>query len=248
MTTASSRVTVVIGPKTRLAAEVLARLDGTGEAVVLVARDPADVAVLEPAVRPGVTVVDASADDVGAAVTLAPREPEGATVRLVVAALGPVHPGPPDHEADAAAVRRDLGVVEQVLGCELPVHVVLVSTVIALAPGADRRYYGGWKALVEQQLGHLVAQHPGCALSVLHPGRLVAAADRGPAQRVHTTYERLAALVLRADPARPRGRVVGADARIWLLVRSISLATRSLAGSWASSRPPHGDPRGGGAR
>jgi len=226
-------VTVILGPKTRLGRAVADRLRSGGETVLLVARDAADADALG-----GVgEVVDA--EDVAERVAAT----GAGSVRLVVAALGPVQaPGlVPDLAGESPRVLRDLAVVEQVLGSGLPVHVVLVSSVIALAPGEDRRYYGGWKNLLEEQLDQRVADHPGCGLSVLYPGRLVES-HRKSTQRVHTTYARLAEAVLALDPARPRSRVVGIDSRIWLVVRSISLCTRSLASSWGRTRPSSGGP------
>jgi len=227
-------VTVILGPKTRLGRAVADRLRAGGETVLLVARDAADAEVLGG----GHEVVDVSTVDLSA------RLAGAGSVRLIVAALGPVHPGPADLAGESPRVLRDLAVVEQVLDSGLPVHVVLVSSVIALAPGEDRRYYGGWKNLLEEQVGGLVAARPGCGLSVLYPGRLVESGGK-PTQRVHTTYARVAETVLALDPERPRSQVVGIDSRIWLVVRSISLCTRSLASSWGRTPPSSGGPVGG---
>lgn len=224
--------TVVIGPKTRLGAAVVERLRGTGERVVLIARDDADAhALIDPhvpgAMAEGVDVVGPDLLEQ----SLVPAS-ETAPIRLVLAALGPVHPGVPAFAEEAAGVTRDLRLVRQVLGTGRPVHVVLVSTVIALAPRDQRRHYGGWKNLVEAEVAALVAARPGSTLSVVYPGRLVEGGSARPTRWLHTSYDRLADVVLSVDPDRVRDRVVGADSRILLLVRSISLAVRSLTGSW----------------
>ncbi len=238
-------VTVIVGPKTRLGRELVARL--AGSPVLAVARDAADAEVVAalPGFRDatGVQVVDGAAGGLTAAVAALGSGP----VRLVVAALGPVHPETPRTAYDAAGVARDLRFVEQVLAAGRPVQVVLVSTVIALAPGQDRRYYGGWKSLVEQQLQQLVDDRVAAGgeaeLSVLYPGRLLDAAERRGRLRLHTSYARLASAVLAVSPGRPVARPVGADSRIWLWVSSISLALRSLTPSTRRSVPP--PPRSG---
>lgn len=217
--------TVLFGPKTRVGRAVVERLRGTGEDVVLVARGAADASALASATGDGVRVVDGGRDDLGAAVGGTDR------LRIVVAALGPVHPETPDVAADAAGVVRDLALIEQVLDTGARTQVVLVSTILALAPKQERRYYGGWKSLVEQQLDHLVGlRGDRCTMSVLHPGRLSSRQHRTKA-----SFDRVAEVALSLDPDRSVSKLVGRDTRIWLLLRSISLAGRSLLGSWGRS-------------
>lgn len=217
-----STLTVVIGPKTRFGRTLVERLRDR-EPVLLVARDATDAAELHEGVSGSVQVADGSLGELGSTV----KGSGASRVRLVIAALGPVHPEQPAYDVDAPAVRRDLGLVSEVLDAGLPVQVVLVSTILALAPGEDRRYYGGWKGVVEQQVRQLVGERPAASLSVLYPGRLV---DPGARvwQRVHASYARLAAVTLSLPVDRGVARLVGLDTRIWLLLRSVSFATRSL--------------------
>ena len=158
----------------------------------------------------------------------------GAPVEVVVCALGPVHPTEAQSELDHQVFRRDLEIVSDVLDRAegRPVSVVLVSTVIALAPGDDRRYYGGWKNLVEGELRDLVARHPGAGLAVLYPGRLVA--DRS---FLHATYGRLADRVDALLAGRSVPAVVGLDARAWLAVATLRTALRALLPGRTASRP-----------
>lgn len=224
-TSTVDRVRVVLGPKTRLGRALLRRAQSTGTATAAVGRQAGDL--------DGEDLGTATQLDAGATGPLLdgvrPR-----SLQVLVCALGPVHPGTPRTEADSAGVLRDLATVRRLL--ETPgvrdVHVVLVSTVIALAPGADRRHYGGWKGVVEQELGVLVDRHPHARMSVLYPGRLLDRADRTrPWHRMHTTYDRLAALVERAADGPGSTRVVGLDARAWLLARGASVAASALSGS-----------------
>ncbi|RYJ06247.1 MAG: hypothetical protein EON52_07350 [Actinomycetales bacterium] len=157
-------------------------------------------------------------------------------VELVVCALGPVHPTEARSADDMAAFQRDLGVVAGVLdeAGDRPVSVVLVSSVIALAPGDDRRYYGGWKNLVEGELRDLVAAHGRHAgLAVLYPGRLV---ESGSV--LHATYGRLAARIDSLLAGRSASAVVGLDARAWLAVAALRTVLRSLLPGRSAVRPP----------
>ena len=163
-------------------------------------------------------------------------------VRIHVCALGPVHPETALPGADAVNVDRDLGVVARLLdeAAGRDVHVVLVSSVLALAPAADRAYYAGWKNVVEEELAAMVAEHSSARLSVLYPGRLMAAEERRrPWHRLHTTFERLAARMTQAGIGPGRSRLVGLDARAWVLARSFSLLATTFSGS-RSTRRRHG--------
>lgn len=219
--------TIVVGPRTRLGRELVDRAVARGETVVALARDTADAAALASS---------------GAEVLLATDRPEphGRPVRVLVCALGPVHPTDPGAEADpvaeSAAVARDLRAIDHVLASAPTASVVLVSTVIALAPGPDRRHYGGWKNVVEPAVREVADRHR-AEVSVLYPGRLVAATSvTRPWHRLYTRYTRLARLVESATAA-PRSRVVGLDARLWLLLRGLSLAMSSVSGSAGRPSP-----------
>jgi hypothetical protein len=217
---------VVFGPKTRLGQTLISRAAARGVDTYAVARDDRDVAALGDI---SATVVTAQGDQVSLLADAAP-----ASLRLFVCALGPVHPEAPQ-ASDADNVVSDLGLIQRVLdsapGAEA--HVVLVSTVIALAPGDDRRYYGGWKNLVEEELRELLAQRTAPAqLSVLYPGRLMSEDERRrPWHRMHTSYTRLADIAEQAGQRPATSRVVGLDARAWLLARGASLSLRSISGS-----------------
>ncbi|MCW2790497.1 MAG: hypothetical protein JWP56_2800 [Aeromicrobium sp.] len=218
----SDVVTIVVGPRTRLGRALVSAAVERGEPVVAVARHAEDAAALAGS---GAEIVLAS-DHV---------EPHGRRVRVLVCALGPVHPTDPgtpvDPAADTSAVERDLAIVDRLLAAAPTATVVLVSTVIALAPGPDRRYYGGWKNVVERAVRELAHRHR-AEVAVLYPGRLVADVSvTRPWHRLYTRYTRLARRVEEAAAAAPRSRVVGLDARLWLLVRGITIALGSVTGS-----------------
>jgi hypothetical protein len=220
---ATEVATVVLGPKTRLGAALLAASDP--DHTYAVARDDRDQVALASR---GATVIGAGATG--------PLLVDGrqTALRIHVCALGPIHPETAQSGAEAANVDRDLTVVSRLLddAAGRDVHVVLVSTVLALAPAADRAYYAGWKNVVEEELAALVAEHPSARLSVLYPGRLMTTAQRHrPWHRMHTTFERLAARMIQVGDGPGRARLVGLDARAWLLTRSLSLLGTTFSGS-----------------
>jgi len=229
---ATAVTTVVLGPKTRLGAALLAGA-GSDRATYAVARDDRD--------RVELATSDATVISAHTSGPLLGDTPPSA-LRIHVCALGPVHPETARPEDDASFVARDLDLVARLLdeaeGREA--HVVLVSSILALAPAADRAYYAGWKNVAEEELATLVAAHPGGRLSVFYPGRLMAAQDRSkPWHRMHTTFERLATLMNNASEGPGRSRTVGLDARLWLMARSASLMATTLSGS-RSTRRRHG--------
>ncbi len=219
--TARGATTIVIGPRTR-AGRAIAELAATrGDDVVLVARHGADAAALAGH-DATVLRVDHDVDLLGAG---------NGPVRIAVCALGPVHPDAVQTDVDAEAFLRDLGFIERVLGATSgrPVSVVLISSIIALAPGADRRYYGGWKCLVEQQLGQTVrGLAPEATFSVVYPGRIVEGAAGGRLPQLHTTYPRLAQTLDMLADGPSRARVSGIDARLWMVVNSLKILMHSV--------------------
>jgi hypothetical protein len=225
---ATAPTTVVLGPRTRLGTALLAGA-GTDQQVFAVARDDRDRAAL--ASGPATVI---GAHDGGPLL----GETRPGALRIHVCALGPVHPETA-HEDDAAFVARDLDLVARLLGEAegRAAHVVYVSSILALAPAADRAYYAGWKNVVEEELASIVAAHPGGRLSVLYPGRLMTSEERRrPWHRTHTTFDRLATLMNRVSEGPGTSRTVGLDARIWLLTRSASLVVTSLSGSRSTRR------------
>ena len=65
-------------------------------------------------------------------------------VVVCACAAGLIHPGTPRWSDDASAAGRDIALITRLLNtyAALPVHVVFVSSVLALASRRGRRYYG----------------------------------------------------------------------------------------------------------
>lgn len=211
-----TRTTVVLGPRTRVGQALVRRATERGDEVLVVARHDADAAALA---GDGVTVlrIDQDVDLLGGG---------DGPVRIAVCALGPVHPEEARATEDSAAFLRELGFAERVLVAisGRPASIVLVSTVLALAPGEDRRYYGGWKCLVEQQLSESAERlAPQAAFSVVYPGRIT---EGRPG--LHATYAGVAATVDALADGRSRSRIAGLDARVWMAVNGLKLLIGSV--------------------
>ena len=213
---------LVVGGKTRLGDALMSEIRRTGNPVLLLARSTADASTFAQRF-PDVTVLGDFQD-----LTNLPASPETC---VAICALGPVHPTRPSFESDAAALERDLATLARVICCcSGRVHVILVSTVLALAPGRDRCYYGGFKNLVESMLARMIASRPDARLSVLYAGRLVSSSRRSTIA-ASTRYSSLARKLLQVSAGeRAQNCLVGIDARLWLALRCLRLGASVLTG------------------
>jgi hypothetical protein len=178
-----------------------------------VARDDSETELVQRA-RPGSRLLRADRSD-----PLRPWDYHG--VRIYGCALGPIHPqDSPEIGADAKRAGNDLDLIRRIVdaSAHVPIHVLFVSSVLALAPRKQRRYYAGWKSVIESELISILADHPRATLSVLYPGRLVDRRTAGqPATLLHTTYDSLAERLATLRPGSRHRLVVGSDARIWIV-------------------------------
>jgi hypothetical protein len=207
-----TRLEVVFGPRTRLAGALFSQVGfGRGE-VALVARDDREADLVEQA-RPGSRLLRADRSE--------PPQPWGdRDLRIYCCALGPIHPeDSPEIGADAERTGRDLELIRRLAeaSANVPIHVIYVSSVLAVAPREERRYYAGWKALIESELISILAEHPASTLSVLYPGRLVDDTAGLPARLLHTTYDRLAGRLASQGPGSRQRLVVGTDSRLFIV-------------------------------
>lgn len=205
---------VVLGHRSRLGIALLERLGG---------HDPRQLAVAD---EPGLE--------------------DAVEVRIYVCALGPSHPVAAAAD-DEERYQRELDLVRRVVrsavAAQVPVRALHVSSVIALAPSGDRLHYGGWKQRVEGELrAVLAAEGATHELAVVHPGRLVHDHDRGrPRQRLHTRYRDLADVCADAVVDDGSRRVIGPDARLWLLARRRVRQAFSSPGRRRPSPQQHGE-------
>jgi hypothetical protein len=212
---------VILGPLTRLGRAWLDDPAARDYEVLLVTRHGADrerLAAIYPQHR-------VWGDDGAPALEIAGRS----RIAVIACALGLIHPEAPNWDRHAPAVKRDLDALTTIVDAcgAAQVHVVYISSVLALAPRGTA-WYGGWKNVVEDAVATTVAEHPGARLSVLFPGRLIPRRGAAlPESLLSTTFGALARQVggiVAGD--RPVRRIVGLDARAWLTLRSVAALVR----------------------
>ena len=206
---------LVMAPRTRLAASLLARTDPGRDLAIVVRHDGDEQWAAET--YPGIARVRTDA-----------ARPLAAAYDDVVVhacALGAMTPVPTSTLADdSAALVRDIDFIGRVVDHGSPsVHVVFVSTVLALSPRRERQYYAGWKCIAEYELVRRFRANPAVRVSVVYPGRITEERSlRAPKSMIYTPYDALAARLDRLGREGGEFRqVVGADARAWLAVRGI---------------------------
>jgi hypothetical protein len=149
-------------------------------------------------------------------------------------AAGVIHPGSPCLETDHRAVLRDVGILEAIVRSQAgeSVHVVFMSSVLALGRSPGRGYYAGWKATMEGAVAGIVANAPGTLLSILYPGRLLEERSIArPMSFLSTRYHRAAQVMIHAARSPfPRRAVLGLDARLWLVSRGLVAWRDALMG------------------
>jgi hypothetical protein len=159
---------------------------------------------------------------------------EDEAVAVLCCAFGPIHPGSAIAPDDLQRVDADLRALEAILRkySNVPLHLLLMSSVLALCPRQGREYYAGWKNVVEGLLRQAVGPRRSACLSVFYPGRLVETKTLGnPASLFYTSYRELAEeLVSGLRQNRSRSAVVGLDARLWLALACFGLSSSALTG------------------
>ena len=218
---------VVFGPQTRLAKALLSSSSWEREtSFLLVARNAGEHEAVTLA-QPRAAVHRAWEPD-------SPLPAEDEAVTIFCCAFGVIHPGTvvPAHDLERVeADCRALGAILRTYA-ERRVHLVFVSSALALCPRPGREYYAGWKNVaegLERQMAE--GSHVAC-LSVFYPGRLVEKKEPlKPVSWLHSSYTELAeALVSSARQNRSRIAVFGLDARLWLTMQAVRLAWSGLIG------------------
>ena len=227
---------VIVGALTRLASALLARPELRQGDKLLVARDGRDADRLSsryPATA-GFRIWQA-----GQRFPLAPK-----TVTVVCCAIGLAHPARPRFPEDHRSLELECEALRQiVLACrDSDLRMLLVSSVIAMAPPRRRAYYGGQRSVAEGISAALLRTHPRAGLSVIFAGRL-AESRSGPLSLWSTSYADLARIMaVDLERGRPVDRIVGLDARLWLLKRSAILALKAALRSTRSIDLDQRDP------
>jgi hypothetical protein len=152
-------------------------------------------------------------------------------IAVVVCAFGLVHPTSPDAELHLGAFAAECRFLSKLAdGHHGQIHIILVSTVIALLPTRERAYYAAFKNLAEAMAAAASRRCAGALFSVLYPGHLVdKRGGRGLSSRLATPYVSLALLLLKTiNSKRQIARVVGVDARLWVIARVFNLVADAL--------------------
>jgi hypothetical protein len=218
---------VILGPQTRLARSLLSSPSwGSETAFVLVARGIEEYEAVKLA-QPGATVYRAWEPE-------SPLPEADEAVAVLCCAFGVIHPESVAPSFDLGRAGADFRTLETILRrySDLPIHLVLISSVLALSPRRGREYYAGSKNVVEALLRHVAERSRTVRLSVFYPGRLVGTRSlRSPASFLHTSYQELAEnVVWNVRQTRPREVVRGLDSRLWLAARSVRLLWSALTG------------------
>jgi hypothetical protein len=149
-------------------------------------------------------------------------------------AAGVIHPGPASLTADHRAAARDLAILEAIVQAQSGdrIHVVFMSSVLALGRSPGRGYYAGWKAMMEGAMAKIVENAPGADLSIVYPGRLVERRSVArPMSFLSTPYHHAAEVMIHtARSAAARRAILGLDARLWLVARGLVAWKDALVG------------------
>lgn len=211
-------LSIILGPRTRLACALLSTDWARQHTQILVARDEADAEWLgtrypfASVLRAWESVPELLSGD--------------QEIVLFCCALGRPHPFDPNPASDMEVVERDLKVLNHIVhAClNMPLHIVLASSVLALSPPRRRVYYAGWKCVIDGALERVAQSHPMSKVSVVYPGRLVERKTLSrPITYLHTSYKDLAAKLINTTPrSKPQRMLVGLDACLWLAVQGVS--------------------------
>jgi len=202
---------VIIGPKTRLARTLIAQLlkqPDTYTRATIVARDELEKKSLAE-IFPQSLVI-----------RFGETWPVCETERVVMfcCALGPVNTKCRNESYRITTVlEREISGISQILSARQhnPLCLIFVSSILAWSSTPNRFLYSGAKRLGESALRDMALAHSGCSFSVVYPGRLVE--DRQWASLLSTRYSDLATLMLRIADHGPQARIIGWDARLFLL-------------------------------
>jgi len=223
----SDSLTVVLGPCTNLARALLELPWAKSQELLLVGLNGAEKEKLKKE-YPDATVfaLDEMAD-------YAP-EKKYKFVNICCCALGMIHPRAIDWDTDRREAQRDLAVMDKLLlsFSHASVHVIFVCSVLALSVNSKGRsgYYAGWKHILSKVLQAKVETLPESRFSVFYPGRLTKKRSiLNPVSLLYSSYhsvaKKLANIIIKGESRR---RIIGYDARIWLMLRGVATGMSAI--------------------
>lgn len=205
---------VIIGPKTRLARELMARMSQRSKEfaqATVVARNESEGLALRSQF-PKTAVIDCCQ----ALPSCAPGR-----LALFVCALGPVQARIEGESRQViSAIEREVTCMHQLLSRQPhdALSLIFVSSVLAWSSDVNRFLYSGAKRLGESALRDVASAHCASTFSAIYPGRLVAERRWSqPTTLLATRYSEVAELMLNLVLEKPQTRIIGWDARLHLM-------------------------------
>ena len=205
---------VIIGPKTRLAQELIAQLSQRSnefaQATILARNESEGIALQSQ--FPHSAVVDCSQ-------ALPPCAPQ--RLALFVCALGPVKARIEGESRQViSALDREVTCIQHLLSRQPhdALSLIFVSSVLAWSSEVNRFVYSGAKRLGESALRDVASEHLASTFTAIYPGRLVAERRWSkPTTLLATRYSEAAELMLNLVLKKPQTCIIGRDARLLLI-------------------------------
>ncbi len=221
-------VLVIYGPRTRIAQAVLQRNEITnGKTLVLVARHDAEADEMRQ--KYPLSII---ADRCDVIKLLAPAR----SVTILCCAAGPIHVPDAGFRSEKPDSFEDVKSIENIINFyrNADLNFILISSVLALSPNRNRSAYAGWKLYLEGTISQHLQQCSSSRLQILYPGRLIGKKTfTNPPSICYSTFDFVAACISIADSqVQSSRRLIGLDARIWLLINRVLALLKYLVGRY----------------
>ena len=205
---------VIIGPKTRLAQELIAQLSQRSKEFAqptIVARNESERVALQSQ-YPQTAVVDCCQ-----VLTICASE----RLALFVCALGQVKARIEGESRQViSALEHEITCIQHLLSRQRPdaLSLIFVSSVLAWSSEVNHFPYSGAKRLGESALRDVASEHFASKFSAIYPGRLVAERRWSkPTTLLATRYGEAAELMLNLVLKKPQTCIIGWDSRLFLM-------------------------------
>ncbi len=209
-----TKVNIIFGPKTKLGREIALNLLGKKEEVLLVARDDNDM-IMEKNRKHVITAPEQVAKKFNRA-------------NIFICAFSKIHPEIPNYPKDINDLLSDGDRLFDYLNHLKPgmdLSIIYISSVLEVGARRENRYYQGLKNISNSIIASYCDKNNIKYTSLL-PGRLVdGSRSIFYLNFLHTTYSILAKRCIKLINKKPASRfkVIGLDARIYLVMLSLSI-------------------------
>jgi hypothetical protein len=209
-----TKVNIIFGPKTKLGREIALNLLGKKEEVLLVAREDDDVTIKKNS-RHVITTPEQVAKKFNRA-------------NIFICAFSKIHPEIPNYPKDINDLLSDgdrlFGYLDH-LKPNMDLSIVYISSVLEVGARRENSYYQGLKNISNSIIASYCDKNNIKYTSLL-PGRLVdGSRSIFYLNFLHTTYAVLAKKCIELINKKPANKfkVIGLDARIYLVILSVSI-------------------------